>query len=97
MSLVTYLFAFEGVKSFFIFRKTLSFLTSEFCKILWERYEELEAVREKLFNLQVALEMLLRGFTLEPVDSECAEAEQFIIFDKYKKPLFAVHEKMNGN
>ena len=34
MSLVTYLFAFEGVKSFFIFRKTLCFLTSEFCKIL---------------------------------------------------------------
>lgn len=65
--------------------------------LTWERYEELEAVREKLFNLQVALEMLLRGFTLEPVDSECAEAEQFIIFDKYKKPLFAVHEKMNGN
>ena len=65
--------------------------------LTWERYEELEAVREKLFNLQVALEMLLRGFTLEPVDSECAEAAQFIIFDKYKKPLFAVHEKMNGN
>ena len=36
MSLVTYLFAFEGVKSFFIFRKTLCFLTSEFCKILKE-------------------------------------------------------------
>ena len=34
MSLVTYLFAFEGVKSFFIFRKTLCFMASEFCKIL---------------------------------------------------------------
>ena len=34
MSLVTYLFAFEGVKSFFVFRKTLCFLASEFCKIL---------------------------------------------------------------
>ena len=40
MSLVTYLFAFEGVKSFFVFRKTLCFLTSEFCKILKDAKEE---------------------------------------------------------
>ena len=45
MSLVTYLFAFEGVKSFFIFRKTLCFLTSEFCKILlWKRYKKVRTL-----------------------------------------------------
>ncbi|MBQ7550032.1 MAG: hypothetical protein IJT04_00705, partial [Bacteroidales bacterium] len=61
--------------------------------ITWERYEELEPVREKLIVLQVALEMLLRGFTLESVDSERADAEQFIIGDKDMKPLLAVREK----
>ena len=62
-------------------------------KLDWERYEVLENVKERILVLQVALEMLLRGFTVEPVDSNSANAEQFIIYDKDVNPLFAVHEK----
>ena len=52
MSLVTYLFAFEGVKSFFIFRKTLCFLTSEFCKILeLDMFWNEAKIKEKKENL----------------------------------------------
>lgn len=68
-------------------------LEEDVYKLDWERYEVLETVEERILALQVALEMLLRGFTLEPVDPNRADAEQFIIFDKYKKPLFAVHSK----
>ena len=68
-------------------------LEEDVYKLDWERYEVLETVKERILALQVALEMLLRGFTLEPVDPNRADAEQFIIFDKYMKPLFAVHSK----
>ena len=59
----------------------------------WERYEALESAEEKLIVLQVALEMFLRGFTVEPVEPDHAGAEQFIILDKYMKPLLAVRGK----
>lgn len=62
-------------------------------KLSWERYEELKPVLAKFFALQVALEMLLRGFTIEPINPNHSDTEQCIIFDKYMKPLFVVHCK----
>ena len=64
--------------------------------LTWERYEELEAVREKLFNLQVALEMLLRGFTVKPVDPERSDAEKFIILDNALLSPLSVLKKSNS-
>ena len=62
-------------------------------KLSWERYEELKPFLAKFSALQVALEMLLRGFTIEPINPNHSDTEQCIIFDKYMKPLFVVHCK----
>ena len=71
-------------------------LEKEAWKLSWERYEELETVREKLFNLQVALEMLLRGFTVEPVEPSRSDAKKFIILDNALLPPLSVLGKSNS-
>ena len=71
-------------------------LEEESCNLTWERYEELEPVWAKVSALQVALEMLLRGFTVKPVDPSRSDAKKFIILDNALLPPLSVLGKSNS-
>lgn len=61
-----------------------------------EKYKELEHIQSRGVVLHVALEMLLRGFTVKTVDPERSDAEKFLILDNFLLTPRSVRWKFNN-